>query len=207
MRKSLLFAVPILTMAADAPYVQKVETWRKNYESGLRAPSGWLEVAGLAWLREGANSMGSSEDSRVVLPKGAPAHTEPLVMSAGQVTYEGKSLEIDKSVLKFNDATLTVIKRGDRIGVRLRDLNAATRTAYYGSNWYPIDSKWRVTATWVPNQKTISIVNILGKVELEFNQAKNAPCAFTSYATCPFPPRQNAMPIAVEAGEKNYGKH
>lgn len=119
----------------------------------------------------------------------------------------GESLEIDKSVLKCNDATLTVIKRGDRIGVRLRDLNAATRTAYHGSNWYRIDPKWRVTATWVPNPKTISIVNILGKMELEFNQAKNPPCAFTSYATCPLPPRQNAMPIALEAEEKNYGKH
>ena len=32
-------------------------------------------------------------------------------------------------------------------------------------------------------------------------------CAFTPYATCPLPPRQNRLPIRVEAGEKRYGEH
>jgi uncharacterized protein (DUF1684 family) len=40
-----------------------------------------------------------------------------------------------------------------------------------------------------------------GKVVLDFNKAHNPPCAFTSYATCPLPPRQNYLPAAIEAGE------
>ncbi|WP_419596022.1 DUF1684 domain-containing protein, partial [Streptomyces brasiliscabiei] len=32
-------------------------------------------------------------------------------------------------------------------------------------------------------------------------------CVFTPYATCPLPPPQNILPIAVTAGEKNYGNH
>ncbi len=43
-----------------------------------------------------------------------------------------------------------------------------------------------------------------GKVVVDFNQAYNPPCAFTSYATCPLPPKQNALPIRVEAGEKVF---
>ncbi len=43
-----------------------------------------------------------------------------------------------------------------------------------------------------------------GKVVLDFNQAHNPPCAFTPYATCPLPPRQNKLPVAIEAGERNY---
>jgi uncharacterized protein (DUF1684 family) len=43
-----------------------------------------------------------------------------------------------------------------------------------------------------------------GKVVLDFNKAHNPPCAFTSYATCPLPPRQNHLPVAVEAGEQNH---
>lgn len=43
-----------------------------------------------------------------------------------------------------------------------------------------------------------------GKVILDFNKAHNPPCAFTSYATCPLPPRQNYLPVAIEAGELNY---
>lgn len=46
-----------------------------------------------------------------------------------------------------------------------------------------------------------------GKVLLDFNKAENPPCAFTPYATCPLPPRQNRLPIRIEAGELNYGHH
>ncbi len=43
-----------------------------------------------------------------------------------------------------------------------------------------------------------------GAVVLDFNQAYNPPCAFTPYATCPLPPRQNRLEVAVTAGEKKY---
>ncbi len=43
-----------------------------------------------------------------------------------------------------------------------------------------------------------------GKVILDFNQAENPPCAFTPYATCPLPPRQNRLQVAIEAGELNH---
>ncbi|HUD77058.1 MAG TPA: DUF1684 domain-containing protein [Streptosporangiaceae bacterium] len=41
-----------------------------------------------------------------------------------------------------------------------------------------------------------------GAVTLDFNRAANLPCAYTEYATCPLPPAENRLPIAVEAGEK-----
>lgn len=40
-----------------------------------------------------------------------------------------------------------------------------------------------------------------GKVFLDFNKAYSPPCAFTEYATCTFPPRENRLDAAVEAGE------
>jgi len=46
-----------------------------------------------------------------------------------------------------------------------------------------------------------------GEVVMDFNQAENPPCAFTAYATCPLPPKQNRLPVRVEAGELNYGHH
>ena len=46
-----------------------------------------------------------------------------------------------------------------------------------------------------------------GKVVLDFNKSYNPPCAFTAFATCPLPPPQNWLPVRVEAGELNYGKH
>lgn len=44
-----------------------------------------------------------------------------------------------------------------------------------------------------------------GEVILDFNQAVNPPCAFTPYATCPLPPRQNRLTVRIEAGEMRYG--
>lgn len=43
-----------------------------------------------------------------------------------------------------------------------------------------------------------------GKTTIDFNKAYNPPCAFTDYATCPFPPEQNILPIKITAGEKRY---
>ena len=41
-----------------------------------------------------------------------------------------------------------------------------------------------------------------GGLTLDFNRASNLPCAYTDLATCPLPPAENHLPIAVEAGEK-----
>ncbi len=42
------------------------------------------------------------------------------------------------------------------------------------------------------------------KVVLDFNRMLNPPCAFTTFATCPLPPKENRIPFRVTAGEKKY---
>lgn len=41
-------------------------------------------------------------------------------------------------------------------------------------------------------------------VILDFNRAENPPCAFSPHATCPLPPAENKLPVAIEAGERTY---
>jgi uncharacterized protein (DUF1684 family) len=41
-------------------------------------------------------------------------------------------------------------------------------------------------------------------VDVDFNRAYNAPCAFNPHTTCPLPPRQNRLTVAVRAGERKY---
>lgn len=43
-----------------------------------------------------------------------------------------------------------------------------------------------------------------GELVLDFNRMENPPCAYTPYATCPLPPRQNRMPVAIPAGERRF---
>ena len=48
-----------------------------------------------------------------------------------------------------------------------------------------------------------------GAVFVDFNRAYSPPCAFTDYATCTFPPQENRLEVAIEAGEiyPDHGKH
>ncbi|MET0618478.1 MAG: DUF1684 domain-containing protein [Luteibacter sp.] len=43
-----------------------------------------------------------------------------------------------------------------------------------------------------------------GKLVLDFNEARNPPCAFTPYATCPLAPPENRLDLRITAGEKKY---
>jgi len=41
-------------------------------------------------------------------------------------------------------------------------------------------------------------------IELDFNLAYNPYCAYTDNFSCPFPPKENVLKVAILAGEKNY---
>lgn len=43
-----------------------------------------------------------------------------------------------------------------------------------------------------------------GRVVVDFNKAYNPPCAFNDYSTCPLPPQENRLDLAVTAGEKDF---
>jgi uncharacterized protein (DUF1684 family) len=43
-----------------------------------------------------------------------------------------------------------------------------------------------------------------GVVDLDFNRAYNPPCAFTEFATCPLPIKENQLPIRIAAGELRF---
>ena len=42
---------------------------------------------------------------------------------------------------------------------------------------------------------------------LDFNRAYNPTCAFSPLYNCPIPPRENVLPVAVRAGERDPGGH
>jgi uncharacterized protein (DUF1684 family) len=43
-----------------------------------------------------------------------------------------------------------------------------------------------------------------GIVDLDFNRAYNPPCAFTAFATCPLPTKENQLAVAIRAGELRH---
>jgi uncharacterized protein (DUF1684 family) len=64
------------------------------------------------------------------------------------------------------------------------------------------DATSGVTTYGASRSLTVSAPAADGRVVLDFNRAYNMPCAFTDFATCPLPPGENVLPIAVTAGER-----
>jgi uncharacterized protein (DUF1684 family) len=46
-----------------------------------------------------------------------------------------------------------------------------------------------------------------GFVDLDFNRAYNPPCAFTNFATCPLPIKENQLAVRIPAGELRFHLH
>jgi len=57
--------------------------------------------------------------------------------------------------------------------------------------------------TWPANRSVfLGVPDADGSIVIDFNRATNLPCAYTDLATCPLPPAENRLPVAVEAGEQ-----
>ncbi|MEU0546316.1 DUF1684 domain-containing protein [Micromonospora sp. NPDC005979] len=64
------------------------------------------------------------------------------------------------------------------------------------------DTTSGITTYGANRSLTVGAPDERGRVILDFNRAVNLPCAYTDFATCPLPPTENRLPVAIEAGEK-----
>jgi hypothetical protein len=167
--------------APDAAYVQSFEKWKAEQIDDLK--KNWLPLAGLYWLKPGANTFGSAAENAIVFPKG-PSHAGEFDLEGKNVTIkllpevhatlEGKpvagsaKLEADvsghPSMVSIGSLQFHVIVRGARVGVRLRDADSAAVRNFRGLMFYPLDMNYQIAATWVPSdgKKTIDVPNVLG---------------------------------------------
>jgi len=284
----VLGLAPSAGAVVDDGFQKTEQAWRDARAKRLASPTGWLTLVGLDWLQPGENVFGSDPDCAVPLPAGkAPKRAGSLVLEGGVVrlkpepsaglTIDGKpaaervladDMAEKTDHVTLGDVSFFIIKRGDRIGVRVKDAQSPVLTGFKGIDYFPADPKWQVHGSFVPydKPKQVAIPTVLGttetmevpglvkftidgkeltlepvvedpkepmlwfifkdatsakdtygggrflysempkdgKVVVDFNQAYNPPCAFTPYATCPLPPKQNWLPVRVEAGEKVF---
>ncbi|MGA2274038.1 MAG: DUF1684 domain-containing protein [Bryobacteraceae bacterium] len=160
-----------LAVVAGPALENEIAQWRRARASALQAEGGWLTVAGLFWLHEGANSFGCDPASEIVLADG-PAQAGVFELRAGSVTVtmKGESarreLQPDSSdLVKAGRLSLFLIKRGDRLGIRLKDPENPARKAFHGLDYFPASEAYRVTARWVVSPRQIPVLNVLGQTE------------------------------------------
>jgi uncharacterized protein (DUF1684 family) len=188
----LLPALVILTAFSaalhppDAAYLQSFEKWKSELIDDLK--QNWLPLAGLFWLKPGANTFGSASDNAIILPSG-PAHAGVFNRQGDEVTVElekgvdakigGQQQTTAKlypdadspesngpTVIELGSLRMHVIKRGERLGIRLKDLNSEAVRKYAGPIFFPLDMNYRVTGTFSPSdgKRTVDVPNVLGDV-------------------------------------------
>jgi uncharacterized protein len=166
--------------APDAEYVQSWQKWKAGQIDDLK--QNWLPLAGLYWLKPGVNRFGAAADNAILFPKG-PAHAGEFhlqgkdvtvkLLADSHATIDGKveasaKLEPDvsphPSTVEMGSLRFHVIVRGERVGIRLKDLQSPRVAKFKGMIFYPLDLNYRVTARWEPSDgnKTVAVPNVLG---------------------------------------------
>jgi uncharacterized protein (DUF1684 family) len=267
-------------------YSESIRQWQEQRDAGLRSKDSWLTLAGLFWLKAGDNTIGSADSNDfAVSKKSAPPQIGHLRLERGRVFFTnsaGSAISIDNQpvtsevelksdesehpdIVRAGALSFFVIKRGNRLGIRVKDNASPILEHFQGLEYFPINPEFHFEAMFVPGRRKIPIPNILGQVEMEespgtveftykgkpyrlrpiyegqtlfflfkdptnktqtypagrmlntplpvngkvdldFNKSYNPPCTFTPYATCPLPPKENVLPVPIEAGELRYGK-
>ena len=179
----VIFVLPALSVQPPDPaYLQSFEKWKGELVDDLK--QNWLVLAGLFWLKPGANTFGSANDNSIVLPSG-PAHAGVFQVQGDSVSVElqkdaqakidGKpatqaTLQADvtgkANVIEMGSLRMHLIQRGKRLGIRVKDLNSEAARNYAGPIFFPLDMTYQVTGTFVPSdgKKTVDVPNVLGDV-------------------------------------------
>jgi uncharacterized protein (DUF1684 family) len=155
----------------DETYRASIEQFRQAREASLKAEDGWLTLAGLFWIKPGETRIGGDPSSDILLPAGAPDDLGVLTLQDGKarfVPHSGVKMTLDgkpfdggevatdavgkAGVLGFDRFKLTVLKRGNRHAIRLKDNASELRRDFAGCQWFPIDESWKIEAKFVPHE-------------------------------------------------------
>lgn len=268
----------------NSTYTEQILTQRQEREKRLlAAPRNWFSLAGLFWLEAGENTFGSDPANAIVLPAAPAAHCGSLILRGEEAILQPALAGIKVSghepddqplhndhdempdLIECGSLILLVIRRGEKMLLRVWDTAAKAVKEFHGLNYYPVNPDYCIWARFTPYdppvvKKSSDIIGTEleiefvgqvqfslngtectlaaqddeegllfhfsdltkkdstypggrfllaqapsnGEVILDFNLAVNWPCAYTSFATCPLTPFENALQVRIEAGEKRY---
>jgi uncharacterized protein len=264
-------------------YKKELSDWRATRLERLKSKTGWLNLAGLYWLKEVENTIGSDSSNSIVFPPNTSPFYGSLRLMHDSILFKaalGAEVSVDgeptkekliasdangkPSILQAGNIAWTIIKRDGKYAIRLRDYKHPRIAMLDSIPAYKPKTDWRIVADYVPfdtirkiETRTMiggtetndcpgklffekgkekytlfpftegdgffiifadetngietygngrfmytSLPDSSNKVVLDFNKAYNPPCAFSPFATCPKPPKENILNLKVDAGEK-----
>jgi uncharacterized protein (DUF1684 family) len=160
------------------PYHQKSEEWRRSMDEKLKKEDSWLALAGLFWLEEGDNSIGTGSANHFVLPPGSgPDQIGAFILKdaivkiqvlndvdlliGGENTKEAL-LEPDTAgsptEIKLKNLTFMLIDREDGLGIRLWDNQREERNNFPGRRWFPIKEGYLIKGFYKSFEEGFKVV-------------------------------------------------
>jgi uncharacterized protein (DUF1684 family) len=166
-----------------ASYTASIKHFDTLRIKALTDKNGWLNLAGLYWLKPGDNTFGSATTNTLVFKhKNMPAILGKFKVLENRVSFEFEkgaskfpndyseetvlfdaASKTDTSI-EFNQFMWSIIIREDKIGVRFRDLKNPSLAAFKGNKRFAIHEKWNLPAKFLPpNPSGLFVTNVLGQ--------------------------------------------
>ena len=152
---------------ANIDYENHVLQWRAQRYDGLVRENGWLALAGLSWLKEGRNLIGSNPLCEINLPEEAPTFLGIIQKKGRMIRFhvaEGVRVHvndklIDSAILKsdkdakpsyitWNQIRMVLHEHAGRFGIRIWDNSRQERFSLPPLKWFPINTHFRLNARY-----------------------------------------------------------
>jgi uncharacterized protein len=165
-----------------AAYGKEMAEWHAGRMQRLKDRNGWLDLAGLYWLHDGLNTFGSDSSNTIVFPVHAPAFIGTFEMKHDTVYLQSTSQPVLIDSMPATNRKLVddasgkptrmvlgryawnIIRRGNRLGVRLRDYESPLRDSLKTIPYFETDIHYRVVADYKPFAvpETLVVQNVIG---------------------------------------------
>ena len=171
-------------------YAAEIAAWDAERDTRLRSPNGWLALVALHWLTDGSHTLGAGSDNAIQLTgRDVPPRAGTLVVADDRVVLHpepGVGVSVDgaavdgqlaltdddpgpPTLVDVGGLRFHLIRRGahgERIGLRVRDTEAAVLRGFPGIPRFPVDPAWRATGHLErpPGVRTVDVPDILGDV-------------------------------------------
>jgi uncharacterized protein len=180
---------PVLTLTPEE-HQGTIELWHQERVQSLKKEDGWLNLIGLHWINQDTVKMGRNGENTIVFDDDTFQDSIGLIIRTQHgiflfplqqgILVEGTEIKgrptliyseeenFQPPVVAFESFRWTIIKRGDALGIRIRDLNATAVRSFKEIPRYPVSLEWRLEGTFTPYDppKEIPITNIVGQTSI-----------------------------------------
>jgi len=151
----------------EREYENDILQWRARKYDNRVGENGWLALAGLGWLKEGRNLIGSNPMCEIVLPERAPTflgiielkgRSARLQVAEGvKAQVNGKSVakailkssrEAKPSFITWNDLRMVIHEHADKYAIRIWDNQREERFSLPPLKWFPLNKHFRIPARY-----------------------------------------------------------